>query len=153
MRKINLLYLILCSCLLVLFACATMTARYTVPSEHPEKMSRNQICTECHETQAETIVYERYDHTVYFADNHGPVARVDGPVCNMCHQQSFCNDCHVLKTDLKPSIKNQTQNYRRMPHRGDYLSRHQIDGRIDPISCYRCHGNPKSSESCAQCHG
>jgi hypothetical protein len=26
-----------------------------------------------------------------------------------------------------------------MPHTGDYLSRHRIDGRLDPVSCRRCH--------------
>lgn len=118
-------------------------------------MSRNQMCTECHETQAETIVYERYDHTLYFANYHGQVARVDGQVCNMCRQQSFCNDCHVLRTELKPSIKSQTQNHRRIPHRGDYLSRHQIDGRIDPISCSICHdftqGRPTPDPAAPSC--
>jgi hypothetical protein len=28
-----------------------------------------------------------------------------------------------------------------------------MDGRINPISCFRCHGNPKSSRTCIRCHG
>ena len=79
MRKIYRLHILLCICVVFLFACATMSARYTIPSNHPEKMSRNQMCTECHKTQAETIVYERYEHTVYFAESHGQVARMDEP--------------------------------------------------------------------------
>ena len=28
-----------------------------------------------------------------------------------------------------------------LQHRGDYIVLHQIDGRLDPGSCFRCHGN------------
>jgi hypothetical protein len=39
-----------------------------------------------------------------------------------------------------------------MPHRGDYVTRHRIDGRIDPTACFRCHGSPKRAKLCASCH-
>jgi hypothetical protein len=71
----------------------------------------------------------------------------------MCHKQSACDECHGVWVELKPSLKDQTSNYRRMPHRGDYLSRHAIDGRINPASCYRCHGNPETARTCRPCHG
>jgi hypothetical protein len=71
----------------------------------------------------------------------------------MCHQQSFCNDCHATYVELKPSIKNQDATYRRSPHRGDWLSRHRIEGSLDPTSCIRCHRNPKTATTCAPCHG
>jgi hypothetical protein len=38
-----------------------------------------------------------------------------------------------------------------MPHRGEYLTRHQIDGRVDPGSCIQCHGN-RNDGSCGVCH-
>ncbi len=140
-------------CFFTLIACASLKGRYPLPAEHPEELNRNPICTECHTTEADTIVYERYDHQTYFGDSHGPIARMDTRTCTMCHRQSFCNECHASRTELKPSIKDQSSNYRRMPHRGDYLTRHRIDGRIDPTSCFRCHGNPKSSKTCVRCHG
>jgi hypothetical protein len=71
----------------------------------------------------------------------------------MCHQQQFCDECHGVRVEEKPSAKNKTSTFRRTPHRGDYLSRHRIDGRVDPTSCFRCHGNPKTAETCAPCHG
>ena len=96
---------------------------------------------------------ERYVHTADFGKSHRPEATQGEAVCAMCHQTSFCNDCHATRVELKPSLKNQTETYRSMPHRGDYLSRHRIDGRVDPTSCFRCHGNPKSARTCANCHG
>jgi hypothetical protein len=86
-------------------------------------------------------------------DNHRVPARQRPEICSMCHQQNFCNNCHGVTTELKPSERNQDKTFRRTPHRGDYLSRHRIDGRIDPTSCFRCHGNPKKSKTCVRCHG
>ena len=34
---------------------------------------------------------------------------------------------------------------------GDYLSRHRIEGRIDPVSCLKCHGR-QNNERCKLCH-
>ena len=155
MKKTSTLFHLFCLSLVLVASCASLKNSYRLPVQHPEEVTRNQMCTECHQTESETIVYERYNHTLYFAGDkgHSQVAKRDAQVCSMCHKQSFCNDCHATYIELTPSIKNQTANYRRMPHRGDYLARHQIDGRIDPISCFKCHGNTKSSKTCAGCHG
>ena len=155
MKKTSTLFHLLWFCLLLIVSCASLNDSYRFPMQHPEEVTRNQMCTECHQTEADTIVYERYNHNLYFAggNGHGQVAKREAEVCSMCHRQSFCNGCHVTYIELKPSIKNQTENYRRLPHRGDYLARHQIDGRIDPASCFKCHGNTKSSKTCSPCHG
>ena len=135
-------------------ACTAMQNVYSPPRIHPEEGGEElKMCTECHETDPETIVYERFNHDIYFAENHGQVVRQQAAVCYMCHKQSYCDDCHGVWVELKPSIKNQTENYRRMPHRGDYLTRHVIDARINPAPCYRCHGNPERSRTCKPCHG
>ena len=135
-------------------ACTAMQNVYSPPRMHPEEGGEElKMCTECHETDPETIVYERFNHDIYFAENHGQVVRQQAAVCYMCHKQSYCDDCHGVWVELKPSIKNQTDNYRRMPHRGDYLTRHVIDARINPAPCYRCHGNPERSRTCKPCHG
>jgi hypothetical protein len=38
-----------------------------------------------------------------------------------------------------------------MPHRGNYVTMHKIDGKVDPASCYRCHGRG-NNERCMSCH-
>ena len=138
----------------LLIACAATQRGYAPPSRHPEEEGEDlRLCLDCHDPEEDQIPYEKFVHGMFFADNHNPVANRYGTVCSTCHRGSFCSDCHGVAIELKPSLKNQTENYRRMPHRGDYLSRHVIDGRMNPASCYRCHGNPQSSQSCRPCHG
>jgi len=143
--------------LLALFLAATLalvSVASAIPGQHPEELPKgNPICTNCHEASDDKIFYKRYNHTPYFTDNHRFEAYQGEDICAMCHRQSFCNDCHASWVELKPSLKNQSDTYRRTPHRGDYLARHRIDARIDPTSCFRCHGNPKSAERCIRCHG
>ena len=136
-----------------LAACANLKGGFQVPAQHPEELGKGRpTCTECHDARTEEFNYGQYNHTPYFMNTHRQQAYQGEKVCRMCHQTSFCNDCHATRVELKPSDRNATENYRRMPHRGDYLSRHRIDGRVDPTSCFRCHGNPKASRTCAPCH-
>jgi hypothetical protein len=141
--------------LTLLAACATLHGGLDLPDRHPEELPAGErpTCTECHDPSGESLNYEQFNHTAIFADTHRQQAYQNERVCSLCHQTSFCNDCHATRVELKPSIKNQTETYRRMPHRGDYLSRHRIDGRVDPTSCFRCHGNPKNAQTCIPCHG
>lgn len=143
------------SVLLWLGACAVMQTDYAPPSRHPQEEGEDlRYCLSCHEESGESrIPYARLVHSIYFTNNHNQSAKRYSNVCDLCHRASFCSDCHGVGVELKPSIKNQSETYRRMPHRGNYLARHQIDGRINPVSCYRCHGNPKTALTCRPCHG
>ena len=155
LKKNFLSMLTLLAIVLLVAACAGLQSNSTRLAKHPtaaelETMPKN--CLDCHE-RGEALNYERYVHTADFGKSHRPEATQGEAICAMCHQTSFCNDCHATRVELKPSLKNQSDTYRSMPHRGDYLSRHRIDGRLDPTSCFRCHGNPKSAKGCASCHG
>ena len=137
-----------------LWACASMQSDYPMPSRHPQMEGEDlRDCLACHEREEGSIPYDRFVHTMFFADNHKQPATQYGDVCSLCHRASFCSDCHGVGVELKPSIKNQSDTYRRTPHPGDYLTRHQIDGRVNPAACYRCHGNPKTAATCKPCHG
>jgi hypothetical protein len=139
---------------LALGACGTLGGSQSLPRTHPEELPLGRpTCTMCHEAQNGPVDYARLDHRTNWTQTHRSEARRQERVCGLCHQQSFCNDCHTTRVELKPSIKNQPQTYRNFMHRGDYLSRHRIDARVDPTSCFRCHGNPKTSKTCAPCHG
>ena len=141
-------------CTLSLAACAALNGGYAVPDRHPEELERgNPVCTECHEADDENIAYDAFSHDGDWARSHRQATYGNQQMCTMCHTQSFCNDCHVTRGELKPSVRGQADTYRQMPHRGDYLSRHRIDARLDPTACFRCHGNPKASKSCNPCHG
>jgi hypothetical protein len=141
-------------CILSLAACSALNGGYTIPTRHPEELDRGSpVCTECHEADDENIAFADFSHDGSWAQSHRQRTYGNEKVCAMCHGQSFCNDCHVTRSELKPSVRRQADTYRQLPHRGDYLSRHRIDARLDPTSCFRCHGNPKASKTCAPCHG
>ncbi len=144
------------SLFLLLAACAALDSGRDLPRTHPlaDVLGFNPTkCTDCHDARDEKLAFGRFVHTPAWAQSHRQPAAQNETVCTMCHQVSFCNDCHANGAGMKPSIKNQGETYRNMPHRGDYLSRHRIDGRVDPTSCFRCHGNPKSAQTCVACHG
>lgn len=119
--------------------------------DHPVK--DRAVCAMCHPVSYCNDCHARYVHSADYGINHRVQAYQGEMICATCHDTSFCNDCHATRAGLKPSLKNQAETYRPMPHRGDYLSRHRIDGRMDPTPCFRCHGNPKAAETCVRCHG
>lgn len=155
-KKSILTTLTLLAAVLLVAACAGLQSSYEPLARHPSAEDLGEqpkVCTDCHEARGENIAYESYVHDTDYGKNHRAQAYQGEAICAMCHQTSFCNDCHATGVELKPSLKNQSDTDRAMPHRGDYLSRHRIDARMDPTPCFRCHGNPKSAEVCVRCHG
>jgi hypothetical protein len=126
---------------------------FTLPPRHPDEGENLRTCTACHEIEDETFPFRRYDHNGAFVKRHGSHAAQNEAVCAMCHRRSFCSDCHAVGNELKPSLKTHGTPLRSMPHRGDYLTRHRIDGRINPAECFRCHGSSRNQRSCRSCHG
>lgn len=140
--------------LLTLFACSAFQTIPAIPEEHPVVLDKARPqCTDCHSPLDETFPYIKYNHDMNFYKNHGKPAISGKYTCYMCHRENFCSECHGGRLELKPSQRKPDENSRQMPHRGDYLSRHQIEGRMNPASCFRCHGNPENAETCIPCHG
>ena len=125
----------------------------SLPLQHSEEEGDLRRCSQCHDTETGEFPYRRYEHTPLYGENHRLSAVGSQRVCEMCHQPSFCSDCHGAGTGLRPFLKNHGETRRRMPHRGDYLTRHRIEGRLNPGKCFRCHGRPKASAVCRPCHG
>ena len=116
--------------LLSLVACAALDNGLDLPQRHLSAEDLGQppkVCTDCHEARGEKLAYGSFNHTATWGQTHRMQAYQQERVCSMCHQTSFCNDCHATQVELKPSEKNDTEPYRSMPHRGDYLSRHRIE--------------------------
>lgn len=141
--------------IVTLAACAQMNSMKSLPSAHPESLVIGQQadCSECHDDQQKgtlkAIPY--FSHSKSFVDNHRFYAANDNRLCIVCHKESFCADCHTNKVEMKPSTKYGYRPDREMPHLGDFMVLHRIEGKLDPASCYRCHGRA-NNERCSSCH-
>lgn len=138
-----------------LTACALLSPEPSFAPSHPQKLDQGRpMCSECHmaeQAKGAMKPYASFDHTPTFVKDHRLQAASDSNTCATCHAPSFCSDCHGGKTMMKPSVKNADRPDRAMPHRGDYLTLHKMDGKMDPTSCYKCHGRA-NNDKCRACH-
>ena len=102
-------------------------------------------CSVCHESLKTVISFA---HEGNWVGEHQETASRKMTTCTQCHDQSFCADCHNRQEELRPSIKYPEAVERDFIHRGDYLTRHAIEARIDQTLCLKCHG----ISSCNECH-
>lgn len=147
--------LALAGLIMILAACAQMKAIPGLPASHSETLAAGQqvSCAECHEDQQKGTLkaFDAFSHSPGFVKNHRFYASSDERLCSTCHKSSFCNDCHTNQVEMKPSIKYGNRPDRDMPHRGNFFTLHKIEGKLDPASCYRCHGRA-NNERCITCH-
>jgi hypothetical protein len=138
----------------LLFGCSAVSQTPSVPPKHPEDLPQGRVdCLECHKDVSSGALkpYASFRHSRVFINAHGTYARQGQSLCASCHAPAFCQTCHAGKEEMKPNVKMGDRPDRMAPHRGDYLITHRIDGRLDPGSCFRCHGN-KNDSRCRQCH-
>lgn len=147
--------LILAGLLVTIASCAQMKTISPLPASHPEALAVGQQvnCSECHEDQQKGTLkaFAAFSHTQAFVKNHRFYAATDDRLCTTCHKGFFCADCHTNSTEIKPSTKYGYRPDREMQHRGNFITLHKIEGKLDPASCYRCHGR-SNNERCIPCH-
>jgi hypothetical protein len=135
--------------------CAVLSQEESIPPKHPEELAGWRAdCRECHEDVSTGALkpYATFRHSIVFVNNLHPMYASQGQnLCASCHAPSFCQTCHARNEELKPNTKMGDRPDRVLPHRGDYIVLHRIDGRLDPGSCFRCHGN-KDDVTCRACH-
>jgi len=144
-RTMKILFAVICPLVMMfgLYACA---GNKSMVKAHPVEVTGMPVCGDCH-TDGKAAL----NHTNDFGKRHKFFAAQNSRQCGVCHKESFCSDCHAHKEELKPSDKYKDSPERSMPHRGDYLNQHKIDGRINPASCMKCHGR-SNNERCKVCH-
>lgn len=139
----------------LMIACALVSPEASFSPTHPQALDQGRpTCSECHGTDRVKSTgksFAEFDHTAAFIANHKLPASQDPATCAACHAPSFCADCHGGKTAMLPSTKLGNRPDREMPHRTDYLTMHRIDGKVDPTSCFKCHGRA-NNETCSACH-
>jgi len=141
---IKVVFMLLLPILIVsLVACAQTTS---MAAKHPVEVSSPPMCGDCHNDGRSAM-----NHTSDYSTRHKFYAAQNKQTCSVCHTDSYCADCHAHKDELKPSDKYKDSPSMSLPHRGDYLNQHKIDGRINPASCFPCHGR-QNNERCKACH-
>ncbi|NTV49038.1 MAG: cytochrome C [Geobacteraceae bacterium] len=157
MRKTNIRLLLLAAVGIVgiVTSCSQMKTIPDLPGSHPKVLAVGQQvdCSECHKGEQNVTLKDRnsFSHTPVFVKNHRFYAASDDRLCSACHQGSFCNDCHTNKIEMKPSTVYGHRPEREFQHRGNFMTLHKIEGKLDPASCYRCHGRA-NNERCIACH-
>jgi hypothetical protein len=152
MRR-NHIILVLLIIISFIFGCAALKEMKSIPGRHEKIETKNPICSDCHEegTSAGKKSFSAYNHTGSFYDRHGNAASGFSSLCESCHKQKFCSDCHGNVEEIVPSKKLGNRPDLSSPHRGDYFSKHKIEGRIKSTQCFKCHGR-RNNTSCKACH-
>jgi hypothetical protein len=117
---------------------------------HAEQYA-NASCATCHVDLASypLVPLTEVSHDGDFLRRHGLIAKSTGASCATCHDQNFCLDCHARTTMVKVETIMADRPDRAFIHRNDFLGRHSVDARADPVSCQRCH-SPSTCETCHQ---
>ena len=109
------------------------------------KSAAPEECRECHSGSG-----VMGNHGAFFMKEHRLLALKASNNCAECHEQSFCQDCHVgggIETDLQKSLSRRGE-YMPKTHRSDFISIHPVKAADNPRDCYRCH----ESNFCSDCH-
>ncbi len=139
--------------LFLIIPCFVQAENVTIPDTHPYEVTEKPECKECHtdDTGVSLKPIGTFSHSMDWHKRHKFHASENDRLCRSCHRVSFCTDCHSYKEEMRPSLKYSGSSERWLPHRGDYLYQHRIDGRIDPAKCFRCHGR-QNNQRCKRCH-
>ncbi len=152
-------------------ACRTCHKDEQLPQEGVTRSTSPQMqaCTACHYHTQEVaearctpchVSLRRYplkpiealagfSHRGNFVREHGRLAKNTAETCAQCHDQTYCAKCHANATvPFRAEIQFPEKVETDFIHRGDYVSRHQIEAAADPSSCRKCHG----SFFCDSCH-
>jgi predicted CXXCH cytochrome family protein len=107
-------------------------------------------CLECHTRDRLRQLRPTTDvpHGTSYVRHHAADAARKPRLCQTCHHDSFCTDCHDTSTGLKVETRRIDDVKGEYVHRADFVSRHAIEARSQPAACVRCH----SSSSCDSCH-
>lgn len=117
--------------------------------EHKQQWDSVQ-CVPCHQARdlARTPPETFLKHDQGFMRRHGQLAAEDQRLCQSCHTQAQCTDCHDA-SQVRSRDSRRPERVEATPvHGGDFMVRHAIDARSEPARCARCH----EPETCDSCH-
>lgn len=111
---------------------------------------RTENCYTCHKGLKATPdkPVRDFDHGADWLRRHGVVAKGQSKVCGHCHQETSCAECHSKNNAIRPDLLHADRVDASFHHRGDYMSRHAMEAKLDSKGCQTCH----APQTCAKCH-
>jgi hypothetical protein len=115
-------------------------------------------CSKCHGVTVATLPWKLAVggapqttglHLSGFRSRHSLEARAQPGLCNSCHAEEYCVQCHAtMGVAAAPGTPN--------PHPAGWVSgagggQHGMEARVDPMSCAGCHGGA-GEQLCIGCH-
>jgi hypothetical protein len=79
---------------------------------------------------------------------HGTRAASSGDMCQTCHGERFCAQCHGKTVAALPAQQHFADPMTPSVHRAGFQSRHALEAKADPGACQTCH----TPDRCASCH-
>jgi len=101
-----------------------------------EKPEASTACVLCHPTGYK-LVPQSHEPKDWVPQKHATTAKADPKQCTMCHERSFCDDCHGLE----------------MPHPTDWSQGpdgHAAFAETNRAVCTKCH--TEKPDLCSMCH-
>jgi hypothetical protein len=117
--------------------------------EHKAQWDNNE-CAPCHaRSDLEKLMPQTFlRHGPGFDRRHGTLARQNASMCQQCHTQAQCDDCHDVTQDLSLAERRPEEVLRDVVHEKNFVDRHSIEARSQPARCMRCH----TVDTCDSCH-
>lgn len=107
-------------------------------------------CRTCHKDLAEegSLPKSHLAHEGDWIREHGVRAASSGDLCQTCHKESFCADCHGVTAPAIPAKRRFANPDGANLHRAGFAARHSLEARAQPGACATCH----QPDKCASCH-
>jgi hypothetical protein len=107
-------------------------------------------CRACHKglEDAATLPETHLAHDGDWLREHGTRAASSGELCQSCHRDAFCADCHGKTAPILPATAHFDDPNATTIHRAGFESRHALEARAEPGACVTCH----ETSRCASCH-
>lgn len=144
-------------------ACHAGAATATTNTTRSKLIPKHAECQDCHDKDLKkgncTLCHNRLDlynmaevdfftHPPGFFNRHGFKASANETNCSLCHDATYCSDCHNKASTIRPALKQPDRVDKTFIHGGEWLSLHPLKSKTSPASCHKCHG----ISYCSSCH-
>lgn len=107
-------------------------------------------CSTCHRDLdgSKLLPQSHLAHDGDWLREHGTRGASSGQLCQACHREQFCAECHGKTVAVLPATSHFADPFTPSVHRAGFVARHALEARADPGACSTCH----SPDRCASCH-